>query len=1019
MVYSIINENLDEMKYILFPFVAFIVLFFDNTLVCQDIKKESLMHPEYNEMVNLSKTRRHMTIKLNKTERILPNTTKHLINAPVTDDINESIANSLESHPLESGNERHFLRLENPAMMHTPRYFMVMVIPYEGEVYRCLLRRKNILTDEVRVRTTQGDSPMPEISFYRGVVEDMPDSRVTMTVFDGVFRMLVSIPGKNIEVIHRMANQYIAYDNRDRSVESYDCGFDVERTPQGMHTGCSRVGSDCVELSITCDFQSFLDNGSVNATVVWATSIINDVSAIYDGINVSIVIKEIIVHNTPDQYDQLSGVQAVLDTFVQNTQNNYSGRVATLFSTIPLNAGLAYGLNGICGNFPDFPGPYFVNTSLTTPYSSYPNFSFVVYVVAHELGHVFGAPHTHACKWGPDGKSQIDDCGNVYAINNGLTPEGGECFDPANPIILFPGGGTIMSFCNLDGTGIDLINGFASEVGSLIYDNYTTAPCATGGQCATIPPSNDICADAKSIPVAGICNLFTYDNIMASPSGVANPSCGNPGAGDDVWFVFQATSPEMSVSFNSVTGGVVDAIISIYTGTCNALTEKKCVTASNELLDIKVNGLTVGEDVYIRIIESGSDVEGDFGLCVYDPNLPCHPAFAVLMDLYNSAGGTSWTNKTGWDQGAAGLDCDVCSWYGVTCDNLNRIIGLDLTKNNLVGSVPNTLSGLIYLRTLKLWDNQLSGSFPDIWTNMTDLDYLDMSKNNFTGNLPSSMGNLQKLRVLYVENNNLSGPLLPAIGDLPKIETVWMKNNNFSGCYPGSYLNLCSIKSPKFTNNPNLHDGGAFKTTFCVDGTSGDIDMDGFCFGPNPGDDCFDQDATIYPGAPELCDGKDNNCNGQYDEGLVSTNTFMISGDGDWTVAGNWSAGIVPLACHDVVVPASTTSRIVTIPAGSTGVARSLRIENNSTVVVDDGLDVSGAAAIGVNILPGGMMINHNQLTIKNVGTNAIFTRGVIQNFGTINASNLGAPDEVRVAQGGSINNNTAGVLYLRKPKIY
>ena len=31
--------------------------------------------------------------------------------------------------------------------------------------------------------------------------------------------------------------------------------------------------------------------------------------------------------------------------------------------------------------------------------------------------------------------------------------------------------------------------------------------------------------------------------------------------------------------------------------------------------------------------------------------------------------------------------------------------------------------------------------------------------------------------------------------------------------------------------------------------------------------DCDDNDNTIYPGAPEICDGKDNNCNGQIDEG--------------------------------------------------------------------------------------------------------------------------------------------------------
>ena len=42
--------------------------------------------------------------------------------------------------------------------------------------------------------------------------------------------------------------------------------------------------------------------------------------------------------------------------------------------------------------------------------------------------------------------------------------------------------------------------------------------------------------------------------------------------------------------------------------------------------------------------------------------------------------------------------------------------------------------------------------------------------------------------------------------------------------------------------------------------------------------DCADYDAEMYPGAPELCDGKDNNCDGTIDENACDPNIQTISG---------------------------------------------------------------------------------------------------------------------------------------------
>ena len=49
-----------------------------------------------------------------------------------------------------------------------------------------------------------------------------------------------------------------------------------------------------------------------------------------------------------------------------------------------------------------------------------------------------------------------------------------------------------------------------------------------------------------------------------------------------------------------------------------------------------------------------------------------------------------------------------------------------------------------------------------------------------------------------------------------------------------------------------------------------------FSFGP----DCDDNDPTVNPNAPELCDGKDNDCNGFIDDGLTFI-TYYIDADGD------------------------------------------------------------------------------------------------------------------------------------------
>ncbi len=77
------------------------------------------------------------------------------------------------------------------------------------------------------------------------------------------------------------------------------------------------------------------------------------------------------------------------------------------------------------------------------------------------------------------------------------------------------------------------------------------------------------------------------------------------------------------------------------------------------------------------------------------------------------------------------------------------------------------------------------------------------------------------------------------------------------------------------TGVPVRQSGVVFTLTMSG-GTSPDADRDGVTVAQG---DCNDADASIYPGATEVCDGRDQDCDGQVDEGALTT--FYQDRDGD------------------------------------------------------------------------------------------------------------------------------------------
>ncbi len=857
-------------------------------------------------------------------------------------------------------------------------------IVLQGIEHHFIFTKVEILTPNFHIKTSDGQIIVPEkddILHYRGAMQGSKENNwASLSISSHDMKYLFALQVGNYEINKNPDGLYAGYFSHDQKKEtSQNSQDDYSEIVQEIrkNTHGSRVGN-CIDVYIACDYQSFLALGSTMTTSDWARNIFADVATVYALHNVTIHLSQVFIHTSPDPYAALTNISAVRNTFVNTVQNNYTGRIAHLFSVRPLGGGLSNGIGGFCNTYPSYPGPQCVSTSLSAAHTPFPNYSLNTYVVAHEIGHVMGLRHTHACVWNGN-YTQIDDCGNILAQQNNNTPEGLMCFNTSSTILPTTGG-TIMSQCHLiSGTGINLNHGFGTEAGALLFNNFAFSNCTTGTTCNSSPPPHDLCSNAIMLTVNNSCRINTFTNLNATATtGPPAYTCGNPGTTvKDVWYrVTIPSSGNVTIESSQPVGGLSDVIIQAYAGTCGALTVVACDdnngTGNHALLNI--TGRTSGEVIYIRLVDTNSDQEGTFNICTYDSSVPCHPDFAAMISFYNATGGPNWTVKTGWQAGVAGTNCDVCNWYGVECNNNGRVNAIILSSNNLnATALPGGLINIPFIQDLRLYNNNIGGSIPSFLSSMTYLRTLDLGNNNLSGAIPNTLASVNNLKNLYLDGNNLTGNLPVNLSNLD-LSLIYVNNNNLSGCFPQSYASFCNA-AYNFSGNPLLAPGVPFGD-LCSLGNGIDEDIDGYCKG---GQDCDDEDNTIYPGAPEICNLKDDNCNGFIDDVPSPVNNTWIGGSGNWNTTSNWSLGVVPTRCQNVIL-AGTNGIIITINQTDTARVRSVTVQPGITLTVN----TTNALSIlhGLNIVNNGTIINNGSILIQNIISPTLYG---IQNNGTIN----------------------------------
>jgi len=301
---------------------------------------------------------------------------------------------------------------------------------------------------------------------YWGVIKGSEGSLAAISIFKNEVIGFYSSQQNGNFVLGKLGGNnprrdHILYAEKDLTGSiPVDCDMPDGNTtysPEQLDAQSTAAVFRCVKVFIEADFDLFQNKGGVNETINYMTGVFNQSAALYNNEGIPISISEIFVWTSPSPYNG-GDSQTQLIQF-QNTRTNFNGDIAHLVD-LENQGGIAAGFNGFCNP----------NRSQSECYSgifpffeNVPTYSWTVYVFTHEMGHLFGSRHTHACVWNGN-NTAIDGCA-------GFTEEG--C-----PLPGIPGdGGTIMSYCHLQSVGINFTKGFGPQPGNVIRNAFNNAGC--------------------------------------------------------------------------------------------------------------------------------------------------------------------------------------------------------------------------------------------------------------------------------------------------------------------------------------------------------------------------------------------------------------------------------------------------------------------------------------------------------------------------------------------------------------
>ncbi|KAK7400235.1 hypothetical protein VNO78_11436 [Psophocarpus tetragonolobus] len=195
----------------------------------------------------------------------------------------------------------------------------------------------------------------------------------------------------------------------------------------------------------------------------------------------------------------------------------------------------------------------------------------------------------------------------------------------------------------------------------------------------------------------------------------------------------------------------------------------------------------------------------------------CHPQdkqslLQIKKELGNPSNLSSWLPTTDCCDNWKGIHCTATQtqayrvyWLELYDLNLPKpypippsIVNLPYLQyllitntDNIVGTIPPSITKLTQLRRLHIRYTNVSGPIPEFLSQMKTLEYILLANSKFSGTLPSWLPSLPKLTGIFIEGSDISGTIPDSFGSFSNVfRQMILSGNRLIGKIPATLGNL-------------------------------------------------------------------------------------------------------------------------------------------------------------------------------------------------------------------------------------